>query len=123
MHVQTPPFDHAKIVYCLSGEVMDVVLDLRRDSSAFKIPQVLELTEGSGVYLPRGVAHGFFVRSEIAVLGYHVSSEHDPDHDVGIRWDSIGVTWPSNSPITSDRDAALPTMGEFSSPFVALNLR
>jgi dTDP-4-dehydrorhamnose 3,5-epimerase len=119
MHLQIPPADHAKLVYCTSGAVMDVSLDLRRGSPAFGRYTVIELGAGSanGVYLPRGVAHGFYVRSAPAVMLYHVTSEHVPVLDCGVRWDSFGAPWPDRLPGLSARDAALPALRDFVSPF------
>ena len=119
MHLQAPPADQAKLVYCLSGSVMDVVLDLRRGSPRFGQFAVIELSADrhNAVYLPRGVAHGFYVRTAPAIMMYHVTAEYVPALDTGIAWDSFGAPWPTSSPIVSSRDRNLPTLAEFDSPF------
>jgi dTDP-4-dehydrorhamnose 3,5-epimerase len=119
MHFQTPPSDHAKLVYCTVGAIYDMTLDLRIDSPTYGQHEVYELSSqaSNAVYLPRGIAHGFYVRDGPAVMVYHVTSEHDPKRDAGIRWDSFGAAWPAVDPIVSDRDAGFPSFAEFKSPF------
>ncbi len=119
-HFQVPPADHAKLVTCTAGRIFDVVVDLRRSSSAFGRHVVIELDAqvGTTVILPRGVAHGFTPLSAEATMLYLVETVHDPLCDMGIRWDSCGVDWPlSQTPILSPRDAAFPLFDQFESPF------
>jgi dTDP-4-dehydrorhamnose 3,5-epimerase len=119
MHFQVPPRAHAKLVWCVAGRMLDVLLDLRRGSSTFGEHIVLELNESvpRGIYIPPGIAHGFYTLDEPGVLTYLVTSAHSAHHDRGIRWDSFGMTWPDAEPIVSKRDAALPGVNEFASPF------
>ena len=120
MHFQTPPSDHAKLVYCTAGAIYDVALDLRVGSPTYGLHEVYELSAGASnaVYLPRGIAHGFYVREAPAVMVYHVTSEHNPARDAGIRWDSFGAAWPSSAPIVSQRDSSFVSFDDFESPFV-----
>lgn len=119
MHLQLPPADHAKFVYCVAGQVMDVCLDVRRGSPAFGRHIVTELAaeRNNALYLPRGIAHGFYVRQAPAIMVYHVTSEHEPRLDTGIAWNSFGAKWPTNSPLLSRRDAALTPFQDFASSF------
>lgn len=119
MHLQLPPADHYKLVYCLTGVVWDVILDLRRGSASFGEHVALELSaeRRNGLYLPKGVAHGFCVLEAPALIAYHVSSEHAPRLDGGIAWHSFGADWPVCEPIVSERDTALPSLADFISPF------
>jgi len=119
MHFQTPPSDHAKLVYCTAGAIYDMALDLRIGSPTYGQHEVYELSSkaSNAVYLPRGIAHGFYVREGPAVMVYHVTSEHDAAHDAGIRWDSFDAAWPVQTPIVSARDASFGTFQDFKSPF------
>ena len=119
LHFQLPPHDHDKLVTCIEGNVFDVVVDLRQGSANYGQHQSFELSGASGdsVFVPSGCAHGFYVRSETAIMLYNVSSLYAPSHDTGIRWDSVGVAWPSAEPIVSDRDAAFLPFAEFDTPF------
>ncbi len=119
LHFQLPPSDHAKLVYCTAGSIYDMTLDLRVGSPTFGQHEVYELSSeaSNAVYLPRGIAHGFFVREAPAVMVYHVTSEHDPARDVGIHWNSFGAAWPVTNPIISKRDDSFATLDAFKSPF------
>ena len=119
MHFQAPPFDHVKLVYCTEGSVFDVAVDLRRNSPHFGQFASFELgaEKGNAIYIAKGFAHGFCVTSANATLVYKVSTVYSPAHDQGIRWDSVGIPWPSELPLVSDRDGALPPLADFRSPF------
>jgi dTDP-4-dehydrorhamnose 3,5-epimerase len=120
MHLQLPPADQAKMVFCIAGRVMDVMLDLRLGSPTYKQHVVIELEAArhNAVYLPRGVAHGFYVLEAPAVLFYQVTSEYVPQLDSGVAWNSFGAPWPDDSPLISQRDASLPILADFQSPFL-----
>jgi dTDP-4-dehydrorhamnose 3,5-epimerase len=119
MHFQSPPDDHIKIVYCVYGEVFDAVVDLRKNSQTYRKVSTFKLSasEGNYLYIPKGVAHGFCATSKLAVLVYKVSSSYSPKNDHGIDSFSIGIDWPTDSPIRSDRDAQFPALKNFISPF------
>jgi dTDP-4-dehydrorhamnose 3,5-epimerase len=120
LHFQVPPADHAKLVTCLEGEILDAVVDLRVGSPAFGRHELFQLGGGemAALYIPRGIAHGFLVLSPSALVFYSVGSAYSPPHDSGIRWDSAGIPWPGPAPLVSARDRALPPLAGFSSPFV-----
>lgn len=119
LHFQSPPHQHAKLVTCLSGRVLDVVLDLRAASPAFGRCDAVELCgdRGEAVYVAPGCAHGFLALEDDTLLQYQVSSPHAPDHDHGILWSSIPFTWPVADPMLSDRDRAFPPLAGFATPF------
>jgi dTDP-4-dehydrorhamnose 3,5-epimerase len=119
MHFQRPPAQHAKLVYCVHGEVFDVVLDLRLGSPTYGETRSFTLSaeQGNAIYIPAGMAHGFCATSELATLVYNVTSVYAPEHDSGVRWDSIGVQWPADAPLVSPRDAAFVALADFESPF------
>ena len=119
LHFQLPPMEHAKVVACLEGEVLDVALDLRRGSPTFGEHLTVRLSGAAGeaIYLPAGVAHGFLVTGSHALLYYKVTSVYSPAHDSGIRWNSAGIPWPVSDPVISERDQHLPAVKDFTSPF------
>jgi dTDP-4-dehydrorhamnose 3,5-epimerase len=119
MHFQLPPFDGAKLVYCLHGEVLDVALDLRKGSDSFGQSTAFHLSSNrpSAVYIPRGVAHGFLGMQGPATLVYIVSAEYEPNSDTGILWNSFGFEWPTASPVLSVRDRTFSPLADFDSPF------
>ncbi|MGZ3586605.1 MAG: dTDP-4-dehydrorhamnose 3,5-epimerase family protein [Candidatus Limnocylindrales bacterium] len=75
--------------------------------------QLLELEPGDQLYIPRLVAHGFYARSELALV-YLVSNEYDGTDELGFAWDDpeVGVAWPDRAPILSERDRANPPLRE-----------
>jgi len=118
LHFQLPPMSQAKLVVCIQGEVLDALVDLRVDSPAYGSHATISLREDDGtmIYMPAGIAHGFYAVRD-AVLLYHVSAPYSPVHDTGIRWDTAGIDWPDDRPLLSERDAGLPSIDRFASPF------
>jgi len=119
MHFQTPPAAHAKLVYCLHGEVLDVVIDLRVDSPTYLESRSFRLSpaRGNSIYIPIGMAHGFLSLTEGSVMQYKVTSTYSSENDAGVSWDSIGFEWPTERPIVSERDKQHVTLSSFNSPF------
>lgn len=119
LHFQVPPMDHVKIVYCVSGEVLDVVVDLRVGSPTYGSFKAFDLSaeKGNLIYIPKGLAHGFYVLSQSATMVYKVSTIYSPEHDRGILWSSVGVPWPDDKPVVSQRDSSFLSLSDFVSPF------
>ncbi len=119
LHFQKPPMQHTKMVYCVSGEVMDAVVDLRIGSPTFGRYELFTLDAklANIIYIPPGLAHGFYVTSQCARLVYKVSTVYSPEHDAGILWNSAGIPWPEGSPTLSSRDCTFPLLADFESPF------
>ena len=117
MHFQVPPDDHEKIVICLEGHVLDVLLDLRSGESFGNYDSVTISKHSKNVVLiPKGVAHGFFAY-EMSMLLYLVSTQHSPNNDCGIKWDSFGYQWPTETPVLSERDKKHQPLHEFVTSF------
>jgi dTDP-4-dehydrorhamnose 3,5-epimerase len=119
LHFQTPPFDHHKVVICLKGRALDVLVDLRVGSPAYGQPWSMELQgPSSAILIPKGLAHGFLALEDDTTMVYWVDRGYAPTHDHGILWNSIDFDWPLGEPDTSLRDRAFPALSEFVSPFV-----
>ncbi len=119
MHFQTPPHEHHKFVFALGGEVTDVVLDLRKDSPTYGQFECIQLKEncGFGIFIPKGLAHGFLSITNLSVLYYLTTKEYTPENDLGIRFDSFGFDWNVDNPVISPRDLSFPSLRDFESPF------
>ncbi|MDD3744180.1 MAG: dTDP-4-dehydrorhamnose 3,5-epimerase family protein [Lentimicrobiaceae bacterium] len=106
MHFQVPPAEHTKLVYLNSGSILDVVLDLRKDSQTFGQYFSVELTVSNPVliYIPIGCAHGFLSLEDNSMVTYLQTTCYHPTFDCGIRYDSFGYNWPVDNPIISQRD-------------------
>ncbi len=120
LHFQVPPAEHGKLVTCLAGSAQDVAVDLRRGSPTFGRHHaiILDHERGNAYWLPAGFAHGFAALTDDCCLLYLVGSGHSPSHDAGIRWDSCGINWEVADPLVSPRDAALPALADFQTPFI-----
>ena len=121
MHCQVPPHAHQKLVCCITGRVLDVVLDLRRNSPAYGQVASFELsaTNRHVAYIPKGFAHGFLSLEDDSCLVYITDAVHAPESDAGILWNSFNFDWPlaDLDPIVSSRDLTLPRFNDFTSPF------
>lgn len=121
LHFLLPPHTETKLVRVVQGKILDVFVDLRRDSQTFGQWDSIELSEDNhrAVYIPKGFAHGFCTLSERAVVQYKVDSVYVGESDAGIRWNdpAIGIEWNALDPILSERDRNLPLLKEFDSPF------
>jgi dTDP-4-dehydrorhamnose 3,5-epimerase len=119
LHFQKPPNDHVKCITCLYGRILDVVVDLRKNSLTFKQYYSLELDSETCnmLYIPEGLAHGFYVLSEQAIILNRSNVVYKPESDSGIHWDSCGIKWPSINPVLSERDKQLIKLDDFNSPF------
>jgi dTDP-4-dehydrorhamnose 3,5-epimerase len=121
LHFQYPPHAQAKFIRVTRGAIFDVIVDLRHGSPTCRQWQGFELTEENHriLYVPRGFAHGFCTLSMNSEVLYKADNFYAPDYDGGIRWNdpSIGISWPTQSPILSDKDAKLPFLKDIRTPF------
>jgi dTDP-4-dehydrorhamnose 3,5-epimerase len=113
MHFQP---GQAKLVRCARGTILDVLVDIRRDSPTFGEWEAYELSDADGrqLYCPDGFAHGFCVTSEDADVVYKVSTYYDPSAESGFRYDDpdVGIEWPAIDLTPSQRDATAPTLAD-----------
>ena len=119
LHFQIPPNEHTKLVYCVEGCVFDAVVDLRKNSPTYEKYETFELIaeKANMLYIPQGLAHGFYVLSEQATMVYKVSTVYSTENDTGILWNSVGIPWPDKNPIISKRDSKFIEFDKFKSPF------
>lgn len=118
LHLQINPFAQAKLVRVLEGEILDVAVDLRKNSSTYgqHFSIVLSSENKKQLMVPHGFAHGFSVLSETASVMYKVDQLYDKDSERGIRYDDVtlGIDWQVNSKkvIVSEKDLILPGFKE-----------
>ena len=123
LHFQKPPFDQAKLVRCIEGEVLDIAVDVRKNSKTYgkHVAVLLSGVNKRQLFLPRGFAHGFLVLSDTATFAYKVDNTYAPEFDAGIRWNDkeLNIKWgmEDSEVIISAKDAELPFFLEFKSPF------
>ena len=123
LHFQKPPFEQAKLVRCIEGEVLDVAVDIRKNSKTYghHVAVLLSGQNKRQLFVPRGFAHGFLVLSDSATFAYKVDNTYAPNYDAGIRWNDkeLNIQWgiEDSEVLVSANDAELPFFLEFESPF------
>lgn len=123
LHFQLPPFTQAKLVRCVMGAVLDVAVDLRRNSPTFGHHVAVELTSDNHLqlFIPRGFAHGFAVLSREAVFQYKCDNYYAPQSEGGISLldTTLGIDWrvDMSQIILSEKDQRYPRLADFNSPF------
>ena len=123
LHYQNPPFAQTKLVRVLQGEIMDVAVDLRKDSPTFgkHFAIVLSAENKKQLLVPQGFAHGFSVLSETAVVLYKCDNYYNKQSEGGIRYDdaTLAIDWGMDlkEAIVSEKDAVLPDFAKCNSQF------
>lgn len=108
MHFQALPYPETKLVRCTRGAIYDVVVDLRRDSPAFKqwVGFTLDVENRQMVYVPEGCAHGFLTLAAESEVLYQMSEFYHPETAGGVRWndETFAISWPGEVRLISERD-------------------
>ena len=116
LHFQKPPFDQAKLVRVVKGEVLDVAVDLREGSPTFGKHSAIRLSEENKLqlFIPKGFAHGFIVLSNEALFQYKCDNYYAPDHEGTLLWNdpALGIDWllPMEEIILSEKDKRNPLL-------------
>jgi dTDP-4-dehydrorhamnose 3,5-epimerase len=110
LHYQRAPHEEHKLVRCTTGEIFDVIVDIRPNSATYRRWYGLKLTAANhrSLFIPPGFAHGFVTLSDDAEVSYMISVPYAPDHAQGFRWDdpAFAIRWPIEPSVISPRDAA-----------------
>lgn len=110
IHYQLPPLGEIKLVRCIAGEIYDVIVDIRKNSSTFLKFFGLELSAENKkmMYIPEGFAHGFQTLTEDCELIYHHTAMYTPAMEAGLRYDDelLGIQWPIPITAMSQKDRA-----------------
>ena len=112
MHYQLPPKAEDKIVRCLRGALLDVIVDLRPDSATFLQHIAVELTAENRtmLFVPKGFAHGFLTLADDTEAFYMVTEFYSPQHERGLRYNDpkLAIRWPFEPTVVSDKDSKHP---------------
>jgi dTDP-4-dehydrorhamnose 3,5-epimerase len=114
LHLQREPHGEPKLVSCTQGRIWDVAVDMRKESLTYLRWLAFELGPDSGfaLHLAEGIAHGFITLEQESEVLYLMGTRFVPGAAIGVRWDDplIGIDWPAEPVVISDRDRALPYM-------------
>lgn len=109
-------YPQGKLVRVVKGEVYDVAVDLRKDSSTFGKWdfQILSETNKRQFWVPPGFAHGFYVKSQFADLEYKCTNFYNPEDEASLIWNdpNLKIEWPTANPLLSDKDAKASQLNE-----------
>lgn len=123
LHFQKPPFAQAKLVRVIEGEVLDIAVDLRKNSPTYgKYESILLTAENKKqFFVPRGFAHGFLVVSDTAIFSYKVDNVYSAENDAGLLWNDadLNIDWQFdiNDLVLSEKDKNQPNFNSFNTPF------
>lgn len=123
IHFQTPPHAQAKLVRCVRGRIIDVIVDLRMSSPTYGRSLAVELSAAAceQLFVPIGYGHGFVTMEPDTEVIYKVSAGYAPSHEGGLAWDCpvLGIEWPlpKENMILSDRDRQWPTLDRLEALF------
>jgi len=108
LHYQIFPHQESKLIWCIKGEIFDVIVDLRPESKTFKKWFSIQLTSDNYkmLYVPEGFAHGFQSLKDEVKIFYQNSQHYAPEFERGIRWDdpTFNINWPLKPTLISKKD-------------------
>ena len=114
LHYQLPPFAQSKLVRVIKGEVLDIAVDIRKDSPTFGqyVSEILNESNKKQLLIPRGFAHGFVVLSDTAIFSYKVDNYYNPQYDRGIAFDdkTLNIDWKIKDLKLSQKDQNQPKL-------------
>ena len=121
LHYQKPPVAQTKLVKTPVGKILDVFVDIRKNSSTYGEWDSIVLSEElcNAVYVPRGFAHGFCTLTENVIVQYKVDNYYSPEDENGIIWNDkdLNIDWNTENPKLSERDLTLQNFKDLISPF------
>lgn len=116
LHYQKKPHGEDKLVRCLQGAIVDVIVDIRRDSPTYMQHQMFELTSRNRLqlYVPQGFAHSFMTLEDNVEVSYMVTAAYTPGAESGLRYndEQLGIDWPLPVTVISEKDSAWPLLSE-----------
>ncbi|PTS92087.1 dTDP-4-dehydrorhamnose 3,5-epimerase [Pedobacter sp. HMWF019] len=125
LHAQKAPFAQGKLVRVLQGKVLDVAVDIRRNSPTYGQHYSIELSgeNHKQLWVPPGFLHGFLTLEDNTIFTYKVSNYYDKESEIGVIWNDpdLNIEWSREIPeaelLLSDKDLVLPAFKDLKSPF------
>lgn len=116
LHYQLPPFTQSKLVRVIKGKILDVAVNIKKNSPTFGKYVMVELSENNKkqLFIPKGFAHGFIVLSDYVIFNYKVDNYYSKEHDRGVKFNDseIGIEWPIRQKeiLLSEKDKSQPLL-------------
>ena len=122
LHFQKPPYAQGKLVRVIKGSVMDVAVDLRKESPTYGKWESVVLSEDNKLqfWIPEGFAHGFVALEDNTIFNYKCTNVYNKESEGSILWNDpdINISWNIDNPILSEKDKISPLFKNFKSPFI-----
>lgn len=121
LHFQNAPFSQAKLIRVIQGSVLDVAVDLRRQSKTYGQHYATELSASNKrmFYIPEGFAHGFLTLEDNTIFSYKCNNFYNKDSEDSILWndEDLNINWGIETPILSDKDKKAKNFNQYITPF------
>jgi dTDP-4-dehydrorhamnose 3,5-epimerase len=121
LHFQAPPFDQGKLVRVITGAVLDVAVDIRKNSTTYGEHIAIELSEDNKTmfYIPPGFAHGFLTLKDSTIFSYKCTNLYNKASEGTVLWNDsdLNINWNISNPLLSEKDLVGTKFKDFSSPF------
>jgi len=121
LHFQLPPHDQGKLVRVIKGAVIDVAVDIRKQSPTYGKYIMVELNEENKYqfWIPSGFAHGFLSLADETIFSYKCTNHYNKESESGLLWDDkdLNIQWNIENPIVSEKDVHFAPFSSFNSPF------
>jgi dTDP-4-dehydrorhamnose 3,5-epimerase len=121
LHFQAPPFDQGKLVRVIQGSVLDVAVDIRKNSTTYgKWESIVLSGQNKWMYwVPSGFAHGFMTLEDDTVFFYKCTNVYNKSSEGSILWSDadLNIKWGTENPLVSEKDQVAPSFRDFASPF------
>jgi dTDP-4-dehydrorhamnose 3,5-epimerase len=121
LHFQNPPFAQGKLVRAIKGSILDVAVDIRKNSATYGQHLDIELNESNKtmLWIPEGFAHGFITLADNTIFSYKCTNFYNKDSEGSIYWNDpdLAINWGTNTPLLSEKDKTAGSFREFESKF------
>lgn len=121
LHFQKPPFGQGKLVRVPYGKVLDIAVDIRKNSTTYGAVFQIELSQNNGkqLWIPEGFAHGFVSLEENSLLSYKCTNYYNKESEDAIQWNdkTLSIHWGISNPIVSEKDSTAQSFTTFNTPF------
>ena len=121
LHFQRPPYAQIKLVKCIKGKVLDIALDLRKDSQTYgKVhTKIISDEDNYQLLIPSGFAHGYLVLSDSAIFSYKIDKHYSKEYESGVYYNDpkLNINYTIDNILVSEKDNSLPNLEDINSPF------